>query len=600
MDYKQYLKSITSKPGVYQFLNHQQKTVYVGKAKNLKNRLSSYFQKNLSPKTAHMMTQVVDVQVTVTETETEALLLECNLIKKLKPRYNILLRDDKTYPYIYLSAGAYPRLDFYRGNKTLSGRYFGPYPSTQAVRDTLNLMQKLFLIRQCKETFFKNRSRPCLQYQIGRCKAPCVQKVTQAEYAKDIEHAVLFLEGKDQQVVDALIAQMQQAAKQKHYELAAHYRDQVAQIRQIQTQQVISHGDNSADVVALACQDVHAVVVVLRIRAGRLLANQQHYPKVPKASQPSEILEAFLSQYYLNSKLASEVAPLIVCSHALSEKSLLEETLSAGAGRRVTLSYAKRGERAKWLKLAVMNAQNGLTRLLDRTQDASAQLQALQMALRLLVLPQRIECFDISHTSGKETYASCVVFDAEGLNHPAYRRFKVSGVAASDDYAAMAQAVKRRFKRLQSEKQDFPDILLIDGGKGQVAKALEMLEALEVKTVLVVGIAKGRTRKPGMETLFMNGKAFVLDKEDPGLHVLQLIRDEAHRFAITGHRRAREKKSQQSSLQAIPGVGAMKRRQLLTHFGGLQGVAAASIDALCKVKGVNLALAQKIYDALHR
>lgn len=573
--------------------------LYVGKAKNLKNRLKSYFQKNVAVKTERLMAQVVDIKVTVTETENEALLLECNLIKKHKPRYNVLLRDDKTYPYIYLSRDDFPRLDLYRGNKTLPGRYFGPYPGIVAVREALNLIQKLFLIRQCKNSFYRNRSRPCLQYQIGRCRAPCVDFVSQEEYMKDVEHAILFLEGKDDLILQALIERMQKASAEKQYEEAAALRDKVASLRQLQEQQAISHGSNNADVLALAHVRSTAVVSLLKIRDGRVMANQTFHPKVPAGLEMPALMQSFISQFYLTSAFNQDIPGIIISNTPLQDKALLAEVVSAKAGKRITFSYAARGERLKWLKLAELNAKNALEYAQSDAKQAETALLALQSALSLPLVPQHIECFDISHTSGRDTYASCVVFDTTGMNTKAYRRFKISGIQESDDYAAMHQAIKRRYKRLRDEGKPFPDILLVDGGKGQLSQAKSVLDALEIKTILLVGIAKGRTRKAGFETIFFKDKGFQFDVSSQALHLLQRIRDEAHRFAITGHRNARQKTTLHSRLEDIPGVGAVKRKKLLTHFGGLQGVKRASIAELCKVTGVNQPLAQKIYDAFH-
>lgn len=577
----------------------QGKVLYVGKAKNLRNRLKSYFQKNLATKVERLMAQVHEIKVTVTETENEALLLECNLIKDLQPRYNILLRDDKSYPYLYVSNDPFPRIDFYRGNKTLAGRYFGPYPNGTAVREALNLIQKLFLIRQCSDSFYQNRSRPCLQYQIGRCKAPCVNLVSEADYAKDIEHAAMFLQGRENLIMESLQVRMQQAAEAKRYEEAARYRDTIANLRQLQEQQVVSQGSHTADVMALSVSGSAAVISLLRVREGRLIANQTFYPVIPKDVDANEAMQSFMSQFYLVSQFGHDIPSLIVSNKELPDKALIIDVISAKIGRQVEISYARRGERYKWLKLAVLNANNALERLRSNADRVEKDLLDLQEALNLSVTPQRIECFDISHTSGRETYASCVVYDTTGLHKEEYRRFKIAGITPGDDYAAMHQAIKRRYLKLQNEQKALPDILLIDGGQGQVTQAVDVLRELEIQTILIVGIAKGPTRKLGFETLIMNGTSVILEPENGVLRLFQLIRDEAHRFAITGHRKARQKASKHSKLEDIAGVGPVKRRALLNHFGGLQGIGRASMEELCKVKGIDEVLAQNIYDVFH-
>lgn len=600
MDSKSFLKTVTTRPGVYQMLNADGKVIYVGKAKNLQNRLRSYFQKNVSVKTARMIEQVVDIKLALTETENEALLLECNLIKKYRPRYNVLLRDDKTYPYIYISNDEFPRLDSYRGNKTLKGQFFGPYPSVGSIKQALNFLQKTFLVRQCKNSFFRNRSRPCLQHQIGRCKAPCVGLVSNDEYQADVQNTILFLQGKEDTVIEKLQGQMVQAATQREYEKAATLRDKIANLRQLQEQQAISSGDNDADIMALAMQGKAAVVMLLKIRQGRLLANQAFYPQVPKDQEPQQVMQSFLSQFYLTSHFVNDIPSLIICNLELEQRELTEEVIAAKAGRKVTISYGRRGERLKWLKLAMLNAENALKRTCNDADQAEYALNALQQSLELLMLPQRIECFDISHISGAQTYASCVVYDNTGINKSEYRRFKITGVKASDDYAAMHQALTRRYKRLLAEEKPLPDILLVDGGKGQMTQAEDVLKSLNIETMLIVGIAKGPTRKPGLETIIVDNRQYHFAKDNTALQLLQRIRDEAHRFAITGHRQARQKAANSSRLEDIAGIGASKRRALLNHFGGLQGVKKASIDELCKVAGVNQSLAHKIYDAFHQ
>lgn len=597
-DAKAFLKTLSSRPGVYRMLNAAGEVIYVGKARNLVKRVSSYFLRSVSaPKTRALVSQIANIEVTVTHTENEALILENNLIKELRPRYNVLLRDDKSYPYIFLSADQFPRLAYHRGPKRARGKYFGPYPSAGAVRDTLNLLQKLFRVRQCEDSFYSNRSRPCLQYQIKRCTAPCVGYVTAEEYGEDVRHATLFLEGKDSQVIDELVRQMEAASAKLEFERAAHYRDQIASLRRVQERQYVSGAGGDLDVIVSAYEKGAGCVQVVFIRGGHQLGNKTFFPGHTQDTDAAEILAAFLPQYYLGKQVPTE----ILVNQPLEDQQLLEEVLGEQAGRKVTISHNLRGDRARWVQMAVTNVEDSLRRHLASKSGMRQRYEALQDALGLDGLPQRLECFDISHTMGEATVASCVVFNDEGALKSDYRRFNIEGITGGDDYAAMHQALTRRYTRLKEGEGKLPDILFIDGGKGQLAEARKVLEELQVSDVVLVGVAKGPERKPGLETLFLYGhdQPIILPTDSPALHLIQQIRDEAHRFAITGHRQRRAKARSKSPLEGIPGVGPKRRRDLLKQFGGWQEVARAGVDDLLKVKGISRDLAQKIYDTLH-
>ena len=597
-DAKAFLKTLSSRPGVYRMLNATGEVIYVGKARDLRKRVSSYFSRSITtPKTRALVSQIANIEVTVTHTENEALILENNLIKELKPRYNVLLRDDKSYPYIFLSADEFPRLAYHRGPKRERGRYFGPYPSSGAVRDTLNLLQKLFQVRQCEDTFYSNRSRPCLQYQIKRCTAPCVHYLTKDEYAEDVRHAALFLEGKDTQVIDELVRQMEEASAKLEFERAAHYRDQIASLRRIQERQYVSGAGGDLDVIVSAYEKGIGCVQVFFIRGGHQLGNKSFFPGHTQDTDAAEILAAFLPQYYLGKQVPAE----ILVNQPLEDQQLLEEVLGEQAGHKVAISHNLRGDRARWVQMAVTNVEDSLRRHLASKSGMRQRYEALQDALGLDTMPQRLECFDISHTMGEATVASCVVFNDEGPLKSDYRRFNIEGITPGDDYAAMNQALTRRYTRLKEGEGKLPDILFIDGGKGQLAEAQKVLEELQVSDVVLVGVAKGPERKAGLETLFLYGHdlPIILPPDSPALHLIQQIRDEAHRFAITGHRQRRAKARGKSPLEGIPGVGPKRRRDLLKQFGGWQEVARAGVDDLLKVKGISRDLAQKIYDALH-
>lgn len=597
-DAKAFLKTLTTRPGVYRMLNAQGEVIYVGKARNLVKRVGSYFTRSASPpKTRAMVSQIDNIEVTVTNTENEALILENNLIKELRPRYNVLLRDDKSYPYIFLSGDEFPRLSYHRGAKRAKGRYFGPYPSAGAVKNTLSLLQKLFRIRQCEDSFYNNRSRPCLQYQIKRCTAPCVNYVTQDAYADDVRHATMFLEGKDSQVIDELVKRMERASEKLEFEMAAQIRDQIGSLRRVQERQYVSGGTGDLDVIVSAYKNGVGCVQVFFIRGGHQLGNKTFFPKHTQDVDAAEILSAFMPQYYLGKQVPAEV----LVNHPLEDQDLLENVLAEQAGRKVVINHNVRGDRARWVKMAVMNVEDALQRQLASKSGMRARYEALQETFALDDLPQRLECFDISHTMGEATVASCVVFNEEGPLKSDYRRFNIEDITPGDDYAAMNQALSRRYTRLKKGEGKLPDILFIDGGKGQMSEAVKVLQELQITEVTLIGVAKGPERKAGEETLFLSGDddPIILPPDSPALHLIQQIRDEAHRFAITGHRQRRAKARSQSPLEGIPGVGPKRRRDLLKQFGGWQEVARAGVDDLAKVSGISRDLAQKIYDALH-
>ena len=612
-DGKEFVRTLTTSPGVYRMLDAAGEPLYVGKAGNLKKRVGSYFLKpRMEPRIAAMVAQIARIEVTLTRTEGEALLLEAQLIKSLKPRYNILLRDDKSYPYIYLSAGdtrakapegglpqseMYPRMAFHRGAKSGKGEYFGPYPSAWAVRESLDLMQKIFLVRQCEDSYFRNRSRPCLQYQIKRCSAPCVGLIAPPEYQESVRHAAMFLKGRGKAVIDELGANMEQASAALEFEKAARLRDQISTLNRLQARSHIQGA--SADLDALACSidSGMACVSVLYFRNGVSLGSRDFFPRLAGETDEGAVLASFIAQYYLDKPIPRE----LLLSHAVEDAALLGDALGTHANHPVEVKATVRGDRARFLELAQKNAQAALAARLASNQTIRERFEALRDLLELGETPRRLECFDISHTLGEATVASCVVYGPEGAEKSAYRRFNIAGIEPGDDYGAMRQVLERRYKRLQAGEGVLPDVLLIDGGKGQVTQALEVLADLGISGVLVVGVAKGAERRAGHETLIRgdNGKELWPGPESAALHLIQSVRDEAHRFAITGHRKRREKAREKSRLEEIAGIGAKRRSALLKHFGGLGGVAAAGIEELTTVKGVSRELAEKIYAAFH-
>ena len=576
--------------------------LYVGKAKNLKNRVSSYFRGNQqSPKTRALVQKIEHIEVTVTLSETEALLLEQTLIKSLKPPFNILLRDDKSYPYIYLSKQEFPRLAYYRGAKNLPGRFFGPFPSAVAVRETLSILQKIFKVRQCEDSFYKNRSRPCLQHQIGRCKAPCVGLISEEEYAAYVRHTMMFLEGKNSEIHAELNREMHSAAENLQFEQAAELRDQLAALTHVQSQQFVENDAGNADVFGVAIQSGIACVQIIYVRGGRVLGHKSYFPSLQAEETVAEVLEAFVPQYYLGNKAGRDLPQQILVPEKFESADALIAALQQEEGRNLTITVGGRGARAGWQRLAQTNAEQYLASHLANRENLFQRFESLRDALRLDDIPQRLECFDISHTMGEGTVASCVVFEHSGPVKTQYRRFNIEDIQAGDDYAAMNQALQRRYTRLKKGEAKLPDVLIIDGGKGQLKQARQVLSDLQIQGVQILGIAKGETRKPGLETLFLedSGAGFGLERDSPALHLIQHIRDEAHRFAIAGHRARREKKRTTSVLEDIPGIGPKRRRELLGHFGGLQGLSRASQSEIARVPGISKKIAEDIYAALH-
>ena len=596
-DHKAFLATLTHRPGVYRMLDAQGEVLYVGKAKDLARRVASYFRRPGNARIASMVARIHDIQITVTHTEAEALILENHLIKAHRPRYNVLLRDDKSYPYIHLSDDEFPRLAFHRGARSGGGRYFGPYPGTGAVRETLKLLQKLFPVRQCENSYYANRSRPCLQYQIDRCSAPCVGFVSKERYAQDVRDTVLFLEGKASDVIDRWVARMEAAAEALEFEEAARLRDQIAALRSVQERQYVAGERGDLDIVAAASRGGAACIQLFQVRHGHNLGNKTLYPRNSEGAEEAELIGAFLGQYYLERPVPAE----ILVSVPPPDAALLEEVLGERAGRRVRIVARPRGERARWLKMARTNAETALEARLASASASTRRLEALQQALELDEPPRRMECFDISHTGGERTVASCVVFQDGAPLSSDYRRFNIQGIQAGDDYAAMRQALQRRYARIQAGEGQMPDLLLIDGGKGQLNAVAEVLRDLGIDDLLLLGVAKGPDRRPGMETLFLLGqeRPLILPANSPALHLVQHIRDEAHRFAITGHRQRRGKARSRSPLEEIPGIGPKRRQRLLKHFGGLQGLARAGVEDIARVEGISEKLAHAIYAAFH-
>lgn len=603
LEHRTLVQGLPSGPGIYRMLDAAGTVLYVGKARRLRKRVQSYFRATgLSPKVQAMMRNVAHVDVTVTRTEGEALLLENNLIKTLRPRYNILLRDDKSYPYIFVSEQEFPRLGFHRGARRTKGRYFGPYPSARAVRESLSLLQKLFMVRQCEDPFFNNRSRPCLQYQIKRCSAPCVGLISPARYQRDVQHALMFLEGRSARVIEEMIKAMEEASARQDYEAAALYRDRIATLRRIQERQYVSTGEGEADIVAIATAQDTACIKVSYVRSGLNVGDKTFFLRIGAAERDSDVLGAFLAQYYLAQSHAGRPLPQrIYVNQLAAERSLLQSVLSQQAGKRITISLANRGTPRRWAEMAELNATDALRRELAGKASLHERFEALRTAFDLDETPARLECFDISHTRGEATVASCVVFDQGGPVKSAYRRFNIEGVEPGDDYAALTQALTRRYRRIQEGEGMLPDVLLIDGGKGQLHVAEQVLRELQIDGVRIVGVAKGRERQPGREQLFLSGEkaATILAPDSPALHLIQQVRDEAHRFAITAHRGRRAKARVTSSLERIPGVGDRRRQRLLRSFGGLREVARAGVEDIARVPGISPQLAQRIYDALH-
>ena len=598
---KSFIDSLTQRAGTYQMMDSDGAVLYVGKAKNLKKRVSSYFRKSgISAKTSALVKRISDIDITVTETETEALILEQNLIKKHRPAFNILMRDDKSYPYILLTdKDKWPRLSFHRGPKKQQGTYFGPYPSVNSVRESMSLLQRVFKVRQCEDSFFKNRSRPCLQYQINRCSGPCVDLATEEDYQTSVELTRKYLEGKSDEITKQLEQQMDRASDEMQYERAAEMRDQIKALRQVQAQQVIEKGRGIIDVIAASLERGQACIHILYIRQGRILGSRSFYPKIQLSETVEDLLSEFLPQIYLNGHGRSDIPKEIITSNSFEGADALTKALEHLINRSVKIKHSVRGARAKWMELAARTANLNLQARLLSTQTVNQRFESLKDTLGFESTPERIECFDVSHSSGESTVASCVVFDSNGPVKNDYRKFNIKGVKANDDYAAMKQALERRYKRLVNGEGQMPDILLIDGGKGQLSVAKTALAELGVVGVTIIGVAKGTTRKAGFETLiFAETNHVITDPDQAALHLIQQIRDEAHRFAITGHKQQRDKKRRISALEGIPGVGPKRRRDLLKHFGGIVEVKKASVADLMKVSNINKQVAESIYAEL--
>lgn len=600
---KTFLKNLTSSPGVYRMYDAAGKVIYVGKAKDLKKRVSSYFRKNLpNVKTQALVSHIANIDVTLTHSETEALILENDYIKRYLPRYNVLLRDDKSYPYIFLSQHRHPRLAYHRGPQREKGQYFGPYPNGGAVRESLHLMQKLFPIRQCDDLYYKARSRPCLQYQLKRCSAPCVGLVADADYQEQVKLATLFLKGKDQQVITSLVAKMEHAAEQQQYEVAAQLRDQIMALRRVAEQQQVSSTSGNMDVIGVHYGSGIACFHLLFIREGKIFGSRSYYPEVPVATELAEVLRAFMLQFYLNTDVHRALPQEILISEHYEELEELTTVLFEALGKKVAVKTNVRGDRAGYLRLAQTNASNAVNTRLSHRNTVEQRFLLLEETLELSQPVARMECFDISHTMGESTVASCVVFNREGPQKSEYRHYNIKGITPGDDYAAMKQALERRFDKITADAK-IPDIVFIDGGLGQLRMAQEVVNrkfsGLD-NAPLLIGVAKGESRKPGLETLIFGDseESFSLPDDSEALHLIQHIRDESHRFAITGHRNRRQKTRNTSTLESIPGVGPKRRKALLQYLGGLQEVKGASVSELAKVPGISPEMAQTIHDAL--
>ena len=595
---KPILKTLPNLPGVYRMKNASDEVIYVGKAKDLKKRVSSYFNKNLpSPRTRMMVSQIVNIETTVTHSEAEALLLENNLIKSFMPRYNVLFRDDKTYPYISLTGDTFPRLAFHRGTQRKGHSYFGPFPNSVAVRESIQLLQKVFMLRTCENTVFSNRTRPCLQYQIERCTGPCVDLISEEDYRQDVGHATMFLQGREQQVIDELGEKMMTAADAQDFEMAAVYRDRMQSLRQVQVKQFVSDfAVNDADVIACISNEGQHCVNLVMIRGGRHLGDKSYFPKNADGAELEDTMQAFLEQHYVSQNMP----PLVIVSVPI-ETSALEEVFTQQVGRKVRININPTSDKRVWMKMAEANAELALQQRSAQQSNQQARLIALRDALDIGDSVERIECFDISHTMGEATVASCVVFDKGAMQNSEYRRYNISGITPGDDYAAMRDALTRRYKKVAAGEGKRPDLIFIDGGKGQLGVAVEVMQEVGLADILLVGIAKGEERRPGLEQMFFPDRELPvgLNKDHIGLHLLQQIRDEAHRFAITGHRARRGKARMHSSLEDIDGIGAKRRKSLLIRFGGLDGVKNASVDELAKVEGISQMLAEKIYQEFH-
>ena len=598
-DGRKFSRRLSAGPGVYLMRDVDGTALYVGKAGNLRKRVSSYF--DARPKIDRIMRMVARIQsieISLTRTEAEALLLENEWIKSLKPRYNVLLRDDKSYPWVMLGTDhAFPRIAFHRGGKDKTKTYLGPYPSASSVRESINLIQKLFLLRNCEDSYFSHRTRPCLQYQIKRCTAPCVGKISAEDYAGQVEDALLFLRGQSQKVITRLISRMEAAAGLQQYEQAAQYRDQINHLKQMQARQFVSAGNGDLDIIALARLQRSCAIEVISVRGGRSLGQRDYFPSQSEGHTDAEVLHAFLGQYYRERK----PPPELIISHSVEQQALFETVFTERSGRKVRIQPHPRSHRKNWLELAGRNALNALHMRSSESSRISKQFESLAELLQLEEVPQIVECFDVSHTSGHKTVASCVVFGFDGPVKSRYRRYNLKGFEPGDDYAAMREVLKRRYRKLQKEEGHPPDLIIVDGGKGQLGIAIEVLAECGLSDIPLMGVAKGPSRRAGYEEWVLPVAPHSLQPgpESSASHLIQQVRDEAHRFAITGHRGRRQKAAVHSVLEDIPGVGARRRRALLTHFGGIQGVRKAGVEELAGIPGINRQLAERIFKALH-
>jgi len=597
IDSKALIQSLPEEPGVYRMLNAAGDVLYVGKANILKKRVASYFQKtNLSPRIKLMVGQVAKVEVTATRSEAEALILENNLIKSLAPKFNILFRDDKSYPYIALSADACARITFHRGAFAKGARYFGPFPNVHAVRESIHLLQRIFLLRTCENSVFQNRSRPCLLHQIHRCSAPCVDLISADDYGKQVHLAEMFLKGRHGEVVDRLTDAMQAEAEALHFEQAAALRDQIRALQRVLHRQYVeSAKDTDVDIVAAVAEQGMLVINHAIVRVGRHLGDHAHFPQNAQGCTATDAITAFLEQHYAN----HPAPPRIVVNIEVPEDG--EAALTLIAGKRISISLARNEMERAWVTMLEKNALQALQAQAQARSSAEDRLAQLQLVLGSAEPLKRIECFDISHTMGEATVASCVVCVDGVMRNGEYRRYNIAGITPGDDYGAMRQVLARRYEKLAAGEGVCPDLVLIDGGKGQLGVARTVLEELGLGNLPTIGVAKGEERKPGLETLLLcnTDEPLNLASNHPALHLIQQIRDEAHRFAITGHRARRAKTRGQSRLEDIPGVGAARRKKLLAQFGGLQGVVAATVEDLCRVEGISRKLAEQIYNLLH-
>jgi excinuclease ABC subunit C len=603
LNIKAFLNTLTSQPGVYQMLDQAGEILYIGKARNLKKRVASYFSSApKDTKTAALLTHINDINIIVTHSENDALLLECNLIKKHRPYYNVLFRDDKSYPYILISdEQPYPCIDFYRGDKKTPGKYFGPYPNSVAVRETIHLIQKLFGLRIRSDRYHPNRARPCLRYQIHMCSGSCASLISPEDYARDVQHAILFLQGKNTEVINTLTKRMEEASTQLNYELAGQCRDQITKLREIQARQYVSADHGEADVIGFCSGAGATCLQLLLVRGGRILGSRAYFPSVPADAIPEEILTSFITQHYLGTpKKPQDFPKEIILSTTLPEQNWLAAALSEAAGHKIILSSTTRTSKKKWLDMANNSAKQSIATHMFDKMNMQKRFMALRDAFHLKTLPKRIECFDISHSMGEATVGACVVFNNQGPMKSDYRRFNINDVTPGDDVAAIRQTLLRRYKRLQAEHTKLPEVILIDGGPTQLNAAESVCAELDMQHVTLLGVAKGSSRKPGLEKLFLSGhKPLSLPADSLALHLIQQIRDEAHRFAITGHRQRRDKKRRTSTLEEITGIGAKRRRDLLRYFGGIQAINRASLDELARVPGISRALAERIFATLH-